>query len=168
MKCDQDLCLNLWYDLNKLLWQDELNPRVRCAFGNVLKIQLERKFLHQVIWEPPRPPTQGKQNQLNLNSSHVMFGAAPSNPTHSICHITCQAMLWKCDILTALQKKRHYEGDFAFAVFVHSNLLQICYHSLLPTKKWAGIQAKQLPAKIDIRSWLCWRSKHHGWRNPLS
>ena len=26
-----DLCLNLWYDL----WQDELNPRVRCAFGNV-------------------------------------------------------------------------------------------------------------------------------------
>ena len=26
MKFDQDLCLNLWY---------ELNPRVRCAFGNV-------------------------------------------------------------------------------------------------------------------------------------
>ena len=36
MKCDQDLCLTLWYDLKKLLWQDELNPRVRCAFGNVL------------------------------------------------------------------------------------------------------------------------------------
>ena len=36
MKCDQDLCLNLWYGLNKLLWQEELNPRVRCAFGNVL------------------------------------------------------------------------------------------------------------------------------------
>ena len=35
MKCDQDLCLNLRYDLKKLLWQDELNPRVRCAFGNV-------------------------------------------------------------------------------------------------------------------------------------
>ena len=35
MKCAQDLCLNLWYDLKKLLWQDELNPRVRCAFGNV-------------------------------------------------------------------------------------------------------------------------------------
>ena len=31
----QDLCLNLWHDLEKLLWQDELNPRVRCAFGNV-------------------------------------------------------------------------------------------------------------------------------------
>ena len=26
MKFDQDLCLNLWY---------KLNPRVRCAFGNV-------------------------------------------------------------------------------------------------------------------------------------
>ena len=30
-----DLCLRLWYDLKRLLWQDELNPRVRCAFGNV-------------------------------------------------------------------------------------------------------------------------------------
>ena len=29
MKFDQDLCLNLWY---------ELNPRVRCAFGNVLSL----------------------------------------------------------------------------------------------------------------------------------
>ena len=28
MKIDQDLCLNLWYDLNKLLWKAELNPRV--------------------------------------------------------------------------------------------------------------------------------------------
>ena len=26
MKFDQDLCKNLWY---------ELNPRIRCAFGNV-------------------------------------------------------------------------------------------------------------------------------------
>ena len=33
MKYDQDFCLN--FDLKKLLWQDELNPRVRCAFGNV-------------------------------------------------------------------------------------------------------------------------------------
>ena len=32
---DHDLCLNLWHGLKKLLWQDELNPRVRCAFGNV-------------------------------------------------------------------------------------------------------------------------------------
>jgi len=32
---DQDLCLNLWNDFKKLLWKDELNPRVRCAFGNV-------------------------------------------------------------------------------------------------------------------------------------
>ena len=34
---DQDLFKDLWYDLKKLLWQDELNPRVRCAFGNVWK-----------------------------------------------------------------------------------------------------------------------------------
>ena len=31
MKFDQNLCLNLWY---------ELNPRVRCAFGNVFKYYL--------------------------------------------------------------------------------------------------------------------------------
>ena len=31
----QVLCLNLWYGLNKLLWEAELNPRVRCAFENV-------------------------------------------------------------------------------------------------------------------------------------
>ena len=37
MKCDKDLCLNLCCDMTKkLLWQDELTPRVRCAFGNVL------------------------------------------------------------------------------------------------------------------------------------
>ena len=38
MKFDQDLCLNFWY---------ELNPRVRCAFGNVSLIALSF-FLY--IW----------------------------------------------------------------------------------------------------------------------
>ena len=42
MKFDQDLCLNLRYDLKKLLWQAELNPRVRCAFGNVFSTELRR------------------------------------------------------------------------------------------------------------------------------
>ena len=31
--------LSLWYDFKKLLWQDELNPRVRCAFGNVFHFE---------------------------------------------------------------------------------------------------------------------------------
>ena len=35
MKFEQDLCKSSWYDFKKLLWKDELNPRVRCAFGNV-------------------------------------------------------------------------------------------------------------------------------------
>ena len=35
MKCNQDLCLHLWYDLKKLLWQNKHNPWVSCAFGNV-------------------------------------------------------------------------------------------------------------------------------------
>ena len=38
MKSNQDLFENLWYDLKKLLWWAELNPRVRCAFGNVFII----------------------------------------------------------------------------------------------------------------------------------
>ena len=33
------LCKNLWYDLKKLLWWAKLNPRVRCAFGNVFLFQ---------------------------------------------------------------------------------------------------------------------------------
>ena len=31
-------------EINELLWQDELNPRVRCAFGNVLKLTLTLLF----------------------------------------------------------------------------------------------------------------------------
>ena len=49
MKCDQDLCLNFWYDFKKLLWQDELNPRVRCAFGNVFFVQQLQLNLKNVI-----------------------------------------------------------------------------------------------------------------------
>ena len=49
MKCDQDLCLNFWYDFKKLLWQDELNPRVRCAFGNVILIQPSSWLGHCII-----------------------------------------------------------------------------------------------------------------------
>ena len=45
MECDQDLCLNFWYDFKKSLWQDELNPRVRCAFGNV--------YIHYVMYIQP-------------------------------------------------------------------------------------------------------------------
>ena len=48
MKCDQDLSLNLRYDLKNLLWQDELSPRVRCAFGNVFIISKLNTFQHQI------------------------------------------------------------------------------------------------------------------------
>ena len=48
MKCEQDLCKNLWYDLNKLLWYAELNSRVRCSFGNVY-FQLESTISQK--WE---------------------------------------------------------------------------------------------------------------------
>jgi hypothetical protein len=50
MKFDQELCLNLLYDFKKSLWQDELNPRVRCAFGNVsLRRLLNRPTLSFVF-----------------------------------------------------------------------------------------------------------------------
>ena len=44
MKFDQDLCKNLWYDLKKLFWQDELNPLVRCAFGNVCTKNIQKCY----------------------------------------------------------------------------------------------------------------------------
>ena len=52
MKFDQDSCLNLWYDLKKLFWWDVLNPRVRCAFGNVFSFALPKMkmaFSQQVL-----------------------------------------------------------------------------------------------------------------------
>ena len=67
MKCDQDLCLNFWYNLRMLLWQDELNPRVRCAFGNVEFLQhfggqfleearcMKPCFLYLVTFSSPFP-----------------------------------------------------------------------------------------------------------------
>ena len=46
MKFDQDLCLNLFE-----LWSAELNPQVRCAFGNVL-FQKVTSFIHFCIFHP--------------------------------------------------------------------------------------------------------------------
>ena len=46
MKFDQDLCLNLWY---------ELNPRVRCAFGDV--------FIKEHPWLIFFPPTPSHSYQ---------------------------------------------------------------------------------------------------------
>ena len=54
MKFDQDLCKNLWYDLNKLL-----NPRVSCAFDNLLYIVHDipahffRYFWSSHLWSCP-------------------------------------------------------------------------------------------------------------------
>ena len=38
---------NLRYDLKKLLWKAELNPRVRCAFGNVYRWHIQNRQLHK-------------------------------------------------------------------------------------------------------------------------
>ena len=65
MKCDQDLFLNFWYDLKNLLLQDEFNPRVRCAFGNVL-IQAPLSYILEAT------PSHGvdKRKALLLFLSH--------------------------------------------------------------------------------------------------
>ena len=96
MKCDQDLCLNLWYDLNKLLWQDELNPRVRCAFGNVfifglaplcrmwasttmvIRLSLSALYLWSSLFPPPF------LSDLVAESSHNFLDIGK-------CHHFCQA-----------------------------------------------------------------------------
>ena len=45
MKCVQDLCLNSWYDPKSYFGKiiEKLNPRVRCAFGNVYKYSTKSK-----------------------------------------------------------------------------------------------------------------------------
>ena len=61
MKCDQDLCLNFWYDFKKILWKDELNPRVRCAFGNVLiKGKAELKIILWLLLPANNPSAKNK------------------------------------------------------------------------------------------------------------
>ena len=84
MKCDQDLCLNFWYDFKKLLWQHELNPRVRCAFGNVFYIcnfcfRLPKSMFTRVVvnanyewmmWQKDHPNifTQCQSNIFHINN----------------------------------------------------------------------------------------------------
>ena len=41
--------ITIWYDLKKLLWKDELNTRVRCAFGNVWSFGLLWKQFLQIV-----------------------------------------------------------------------------------------------------------------------
>ena len=67
-----DLCLNLWYDLKRLLWQDELNPRVRCAFGNVLlllllKSKVKRLQPFQIDIKPSEVPGGAYSYWLSLS-----------------------------------------------------------------------------------------------------
>ena len=57
---DQDLCNNLCYDQNKLIWEAELNPRVRCAFGNVWSVPgPSSPFSRPSPFPRPRPPIPG-------------------------------------------------------------------------------------------------------------
>ena len=61
------------------------------------------------------------------------------------------------------RQKEQYEWTLTLSVSVNVHLLQVCSHSFLQIKR-----AKQLPAKVDIWSWLYRRSEYHRWRNPLS
>ena len=79
MKCDQDLCLNLRYDRKKLLWQDELNPRVRCAFGNVYlrSCNIASTFSQQAALCPcirgTRQPTHRPSERIDiLNTAELL------------------------------------------------------------------------------------------------
>ena len=73
----QDLCLNFWYDLKKLLWQDELNPRVRCAFGNVSLKPL------QIYTGIPKhtPPIKIFITSVHYNPDQI-YGDVPTHGPH--------------------------------------------------------------------------------------
>ena len=64
MKFDQDLCKNLWYDLKKLFWQDELNPRAYLIF---VIFFTRTKFLENKIYtEKTRKLRQNTQKIANF------------------------------------------------------------------------------------------------------
>ena len=60
MKCDQDLCLNFWYDLRMLLWQDELTLLAATATGTFTIFLL-------VTYTLARYVTLGGQNILGIS-----------------------------------------------------------------------------------------------------
>ena len=73
MKFDQDLCLNLWY---------ELNPRVRCAFGNVL-----RPLPKIILWTLLISPTPCAQAQNKRSSVVEVSLETFCKQTVSVLHI---------------------------------------------------------------------------------
>ena len=68
MKYNLDLYLILWYDLKKLLCQEELNPRVRCAFGNVLNKNL---MAESIVNDQPTSKTVTRSRSSEQQESIV-------------------------------------------------------------------------------------------------
>ena len=69
MKFDQDLCLDLWYDLNKLL-----NPQVCCAFGSVFAlkpnwIKINNVSLSFILWKLSSTPWEIWQWKFKIHQS---------------------------------------------------------------------------------------------------
>ena len=54
------------YDFKKLLWKDEFNPRVRCAFGNVSNYKLTIAAMFNIMtlqaWRGLRRQRQAQPN----------------------------------------------------------------------------------------------------------
>ena len=102
---DQDLCLNLWHGLKKLLWQDELNPRVRCAFGNVLFIA-SFSVLSIAIHSDPDVPLWRKLLSITKKpfspNPHIFIPVMKSVFLRNQRHIFRKWPLPKCNVTVIL------------------------------------------------------------------
>ena len=69
------------FELAIWLWQDELNPRVRCAFGNVFKKAAEIPFFVSLIQRPfqnkSHEPENDKQQPVGKKEEEEKKGEKP-------------------------------------------------------------------------------------------
>ena len=129
---NQDLCLNLWY---------KINPRVRCAFGNVLSWWPSL----WVVTEPAVRSVQHLDNFFLTNSlAHCPFPAAGDIsiiPTH--LHYHCQLL---------------HIGSRGSALCFLCPLLEQVTFLLVSAKLWCADGQSVGVARLSTAS-LCWWAK---------
>ena len=166
-------CLNLWYDLRKLLWQDELNPRVRCAFGNVFVFFFAfLHFLHFCLFSAsyqsvvrnyfkirlPQPTSHNftrhfKGQTINPNFENVHFRGVFTSPFISRTNEISAYLRFRQPSLFKIMKTSEYEESFQTPHFPWN----------LPKVSWAEVQGKiisniQFPGVETV--WVLVRGSH--------
>ena len=114
---EYEICSRFVFELviwpNRLLWKDELNPRVRCAFGNVYFLSLFFSNMKTGWWYHLVP------GGLSLQHAHCAFVAIQScikiiNEKYKHCIYTAYTA----------QVPRAYSGYIAFTAYTFYTVWQ--------------------------------------------